>query len=196
MKIFRELAIEFHGTSAADFVALLEKHAANGWERDAALGARRRRHGTQSRPFHLFTRQGHPTLSPAHLALVEQDQDRLVVSNIFSEIKGELTHDEYNGLLMEFHDAILAPVSAKGEGAVRVTLGDENQALSNTTAGVVKNGVIMPGSPIPEGALVEIRQVGNHVEVSPELQAELVAWQQAGAEALSLVADDFPDVRH
>jgi hypothetical protein len=124
MKVFRELAVELQRMAAADFVALLEKHAANGWARDAALEARLRRHGTQPRPFYLFTRQGHPTLSPAHLALVDQEQDRLVVSNVFSESKGELTHDEYNGLLMEFHDAVIAPVSTACGAAVRLTPGE------------------------------------------------------------------------
>ena len=59
--------------------------------------------------------------------------------------------------------------------------------MSVTIAGVVRNGVVVPDSPLPEGAPVEIRVMGGTVEVPPDLQAELAAWQQAGADALELV---------
>ena len=59
--------------------------------------------------------------------------------------------------------------------------------MSTTTImGVVTNGVVVPNSPLPEGAQVEIYlNAASHV--SPELQAELAAWQQGSAEALALV---------
>ena len=53
--------------------------------------------------------------------------------------------------------------------------------------GVVKDGVVVPTSPLPEGAAVEIRLIAAPLEVPPELQAELDAWQLAGAESLELV---------
>jgi hypothetical protein len=53
--------------------------------------------------------------------------------------------------------------------------------------GIVKDGVVVPASPLPEGAPVEIRLVEAAPEVPPELRAELDAWQLAGAEALELV---------
>ena len=59
--------------------------------------------------------------------------------------------------------------------------------MSIAIAGVVRNGVIVPDSPLPEGAPVEIRLIGKPLEVPAELQAELAAWQQAGADALELV---------
>ena len=63
----------------------------------------------------------------------------------------------------------------------------EGQAMSVTVAGFVKNGVIVPNAPLPEGAFVEVRVVSGPVEVPPELRAELDAWQLASAEALELV---------
>ena len=54
--------------------------------------------------------------------------------------------------------------------------------MSTTIAGIVANGVVVPSSPLPEGAWVEI-----HVPLEPELQKELAAWQQGSAEALALV---------
>ncbi|HKB38953.1 MAG TPA: hypothetical protein VKD72_21095 [Gemmataceae bacterium] len=59
--------------------------------------------------------------------------------------------------------------------------------MSVTVAGFVKNGVVVPNGPLPEGAFVEVRVVSGPIDVPPELQAELRAWQQASAEALKLV---------
>ena len=59
--------------------------------------------------------------------------------------------------------------------------------MSVTVSGIVKNGVVVPSAPLPEGALVEIHQNDEASDVPPELKGELVAWQQASAESLSLV---------
>lgn len=55
------------------------------------------------------------------------------------------------------------------------------------TMGVVKNGVIVPNIALPEGAWVELHVQGVPLEVPPDLQEELDAWQRAGAKALELV---------
>jgi hypothetical protein len=54
-------------------------------------------------------------------------------------------------------------------------------------AGFVKNGVVVPNTPLPEGAFVEVHVIHGPIEVPPELQAELEAWQRASAESLELV---------
>ena len=59
--------------------------------------------------------------------------------------------------------------------------------MSITVSGFVKNGVVVPNAPLPEGACVEVRVVSGPSDVPPELHAELDAWHQAGAEALVLV---------
>lgn len=56
-----------------------------------------------------------------------------------------------------------------------------------TVSGIVKNGVVVPSSPLPEGALVEIHQNDRAPGVPEELRTELVAWQHAGSDALALV---------
>jgi hypothetical protein len=58
--------------------------------------------------------------------------------------------------------------------------------MSTTIMGVVTNGVVVPSSPLPEGAQVEIHLTAAW-EVPPDLQEELAAWQQGSAEALALV---------
>ena len=55
------------------------------------------------------------------------------------------------------------------------------------TMGVVKNGVVVPNIPLPEGAWVELHVQGVPLEVPPELQEEFDAWQRVGAKALELV---------
>jgi hypothetical protein len=59
--------------------------------------------------------------------------------------------------------------------------------MSTTITGVVTNGVVVPNSPLPEGAQVEIllRQVRH--EVPPELQEEFDGWERAGAGTVEMI---------
>jgi len=59
--------------------------------------------------------------------------------------------------------------------------------MSITIAGIVKNGVVVPNEPLPDGAYVEIVLSHQPPDVPPELQEELAAWQRASANALALV---------
>lgn len=58
--------------------------------------------------------------------------------------------------------------------------------MNTTVWGIVKKGLVVPSSPLPEGAQVEIR-LCPPPEVLPELQAEFEAWQRASADSLELV---------
>ena len=59
--------------------------------------------------------------------------------------------------------------------------------MSVTVAGVVKNGVVVPNAPLPEGAFVEIHVIRGLTEVPPELQEEFDAWERAGAGTIEMV---------
>jgi hypothetical protein len=59
--------------------------------------------------------------------------------------------------------------------------------MSITTLGIVTNGVVVPNSPLPEGAHVEIHLSDSQEEMPEELRQELAAWQQGSAEAIDLV---------
>jgi hypothetical protein len=59
--------------------------------------------------------------------------------------------------------------------------------MSIVVAGFVKNGVVVPNAPLPEGAFVEVHVIHGPLDVPPELQAELDAWQLAGAGTLETV---------
>ena len=54
-------------------------------------------------------------------------------------------------------------------------------------AGFVKNGVVVPNAPLPEGAFVEVHVIRGAIEVPPELQEEFDAWDRASAGVLELV---------
>ncbi len=59
--------------------------------------------------------------------------------------------------------------------------------MSLIVAGFVKDGVVVPNVPLPEGAFVEVHVLGGPIDVPPELQAEFDAWDRASAESLALV---------
>ena len=59
--------------------------------------------------------------------------------------------------------------------------------MSVNVAGFVKNGVVVPNAPLPEGAFVEVRVIHGPIEVPPELQEEFDAWERAGAGTLEMV---------
>lgn len=59
--------------------------------------------------------------------------------------------------------------------------------MSTTIMGVVTNGVIVASSPLPEGALVEIRVQPIKPAVPPELQEEFDDWDRAGAGTVEMV---------
>jgi hypothetical protein len=59
--------------------------------------------------------------------------------------------------------------------------------MSITVIGVVKDGIVVPNSPLPEGAVVEITADVAQPEIPPELQEEWAGWERGSSEALELV---------
>ena len=59
--------------------------------------------------------------------------------------------------------------------------------VSKGIPGIVKNGVVVPqsGNQLPDGAQVEI--VLQPAQMTPELSAELAAWEMAGDEAWAMI---------
>ena len=60
--------------------------------------------------------------------------------------------------------------------------------MATPVKGVVQNGLVVPSTPLPEGAHVEIH-LAEPPTVPPELQAEFDAWDRASAQALDLVEE-------
>jgi len=59
--------------------------------------------------------------------------------------------------------------------------------MANTIRGTVREGLVVPDSPLPEGTRVEIVVTETPPDVPPELKAELDNWDRASAQALDLV---------
>jgi hypothetical protein len=59
--------------------------------------------------------------------------------------------------------------------------------MSIVVAGFVRNGVVVPNAPLPEGAFVEVHVINGPIEIEPELQEEFDAWDRASAESLEMV---------
>ena len=59
--------------------------------------------------------------------------------------------------------------------------------MSIVTIGTVRNGVVIPKVPLPEGACVEMRVHETPVEITPELQEEFDAWDRASAGSIELI---------
>jgi hypothetical protein len=59
--------------------------------------------------------------------------------------------------------------------------------MTTTVWGVVREGRVIPNSPLPEGAHAEIRLADPPASVPEELKAEIEAWGRASDKALDLV---------
>ena len=59
--------------------------------------------------------------------------------------------------------------------------------MSITIPGTVTNGVVVPSSPLPEGARVEIHLQPNRLELPAELQEEFDGWERACAGTVEMV---------
>ena len=59
--------------------------------------------------------------------------------------------------------------------------------MATTVRGVDEGGLVVPSSPRPEGAHVEIRLEDPATDVPEGLRAEFEAWDGAGANALDRV---------
>jgi hypothetical protein len=59
--------------------------------------------------------------------------------------------------------------------------------MATTVWGIVKEGLVLPQSPLPEGARVQIVLPDALPDIPPDLQAEFDAWDRASASALDLV---------
>jgi hypothetical protein len=57
--------------------------------------------------------------------------------------------------------------------------------MSEMIGGIVRNGVIVPDTLLPEGIRVDIRISTQPLEVPPELQEEFDAWNRASDRALA-----------
>jgi hypothetical protein len=63
----------------------------------------------------------------------------------------------------------------------------KGEAMADVVWGVVRQGVVIPETPLPEGTLVQVVPVESSQEVPPELRDEFAALNRASDKALELV---------
>jgi len=66
----------------------------------------------------------------------------------------------------------------------QLTLTEEAAGMTTTIWGIVKDGLIVPQTPVPEGARVQILVPLEAPLLPPELQAEFDAWAAGSVGAL------------
>ncbi len=101
MKTFRELQIAVDEANTEKFITAMDAVLANGWTRKEAtedpVGG-----------WHVYyVCEARGERPKALLAIYRKDDRLLYVSNIVPSETSELTHDQYNMVLMDFHDNIL-----------------------------------------------------------------------------------------
>lgn len=64
--------------------------------------------------------------------------------------------------------------------------------MSVVIEGYVKDGLVLPASPLPEGSRVEIRvaEAPKEDEAAQSLEADFDAWNRASDKALELVEEE------
>ena len=127
MKAFRNLSITLKPEQITDFVARIESALTAGWQRDRSAEAQGR--SAASGESYYFTCSESGQRRAALVALVKRDQATLYVANVVPMQAGRLTYDNYNTVLVDFHDHIVAPV-AKDLGA-HVTLSNDVKTLDD-----------------------------------------------------------------
>ena len=101
MKTFRELQIAVDEANTEKFITAVDAVLANGWTRKEVVD-------DPTSGWHVYYLcESRGERSKALLAIFRKDARLLYVSNIVPGEVSELTHDQYNTVLMDFHDNIL-----------------------------------------------------------------------------------------
>lgn len=117
MKVFRELYISAGAELMAQLVRLTEANLIDDWKRDKDAEARVNRFPS-SKPgassviycFSCLKKKGRKS---ALLSLIQKDPKTFYVSNIVPMDEDQLTRDEYNSILVDFHENVFKPAGEK-----------------------------------------------------------------------------------
>jgi len=123
MKIFQELYINLQDYDRASFIEQLEKHLITGWSRETSREHRVGPNQLSIFRFNCFKRlaRDNEDVPSALLWLTEKTPTQLSVSNIIPTEIRELSCDEYNQILSEFHDKMVKPLADELQITVELT---------------------------------------------------------------------------
>lgn len=108
MKTFRELHIQVKTAHTAKFIAAVDKALNSGWSRKVDDVAE---HDAIAGEHVYYVCEPTPSRPRALLAIFRKNDTVLYVSNIVPAEASELSYDEYNAILMDFHDKVLRQLS-------------------------------------------------------------------------------------
>jgi len=109
MKVYGDLEVQLIGTSLDELTSKLDAVGSTLWTRNREPEGLVNRSGGQDGRCYLYSG---PDLPSANLWLFPRD-DSAYVSNIVPAKSGQLSTDEYNGILTSFHDELLGPVATQ-----------------------------------------------------------------------------------
>lgn len=116
MKVFGDLEVELNDVPFNDLIARLDAAKSPAWKRNSEFEERLGRRGMGNGRCYTYTGPDFPS---ANLWLFGKGSGAQV-SNIVPKLSGQLSIEEYNGILTHFHDDLLGP--AAEEMGLRVRL--------------------------------------------------------------------------
>jgi len=118
MKTFRKLSITLNGYEPEDLIKKLETQNAQYWshniEKDRYIE-------DLSATVYCFAYSENIDKPPAQLYLMEKQKGIFSVTNILPTEKYELSYDEYNSLLLSFHDELVVPAVQQTSIHIEIT---------------------------------------------------------------------------
>jgi hypothetical protein len=109
MKTFRKLSITLNGYKPEAVIKKLEAQTAQYWSHNAENDHYVDYFNATVYCFAYSENTDKPQLPPARLYLIEKQQGIFSITNILPTEKYELSYDEYNALLLLFHDELVVP---------------------------------------------------------------------------------------
>jgi hypothetical protein len=125
MKVFQDLKISGSSTQFDEFLSRLEALLAKGWRRDRKVEDGNKIPGIRC---YAYSCESKGSRKAATLYLCARNE-QFYVSNIVPKEVQRLSMDEYNAMLVEFHDNFISPVV--DEIGFSVTLTSNNQTIED-----------------------------------------------------------------
>lgn len=109
MKVFRDLHVYVTRQQSSSLAARMTEKASPPWHRDEAAEERQRVRSPVDAEAYYFVRDADSRQPAALLVLMRKDDRTLYVPNIVPPEMGQLSMDQYNGILSDFVDNVLKP---------------------------------------------------------------------------------------
>lgn len=131
MKVFRDLYLHLPVAKAEYFFNEVEKNLGVNWTREREIEERLSRGAGYN--YFCFSCNKTETLEAASVAFARKNDEIVYIANIVPREFGKLSEDQYNSILVDFHERCLLPICAKHSVLVDVT--QDNQGMEDWVSG-------------------------------------------------------------